>query len=222
MLWSFFWARCLGKSNLWQENHFNCQFFSQLQDFGQREPNLQFLPGFSRSPACFPISEAKTNQELLVPAKTNSWNHSEMTASQSFRNICKLGGSSNGKHTHTTERMRHWQTQWSNWLSDLKCLFWFHDIFTQDLFSQATGGYQNQEADHTKGGAPPPEYATRQQQYIVQTAMPNQWQSEICGCFDNCGICVVAFLVPCYTFGKSLEIQRMKEALRFFGKVPRV
>ena len=31
----------------------------------------------------------------------------------------------------------------------------------------------------------------------------NQWQNGLFGCFNNCGICIVTFLVPCYTYGKS-------------------
>ena len=31
------------------------------------------------------------------------------------------------------------------------------------------------------------------------------WSHRICGCFDNCGICMISWLVPCYQFGKNAE-----------------
>lgn len=35
--------------------------------------------------------------------------------------------------------------------------------------------------------------------------MSNQWQHGLCGCFDNCGLCVISNLVPCYQFGRNAE-----------------
>ena len=32
----------------------------------------------------------------------------------------------------------------------------------------------------------------------------NPWQHGIFGCFDNFGICIVTFFIPCYTFGKKV------------------
>ena len=31
------------------------------------------------------------------------------------------------------------------------------------------------------------------------------WQHGLCGCFDNCTVCVITYLVPCYTAGKVAE-----------------
>lgn len=35
--------------------------------------------------------------------------------------------------------------------------------------------------------------------------MSNQWQHGLCGCFDNGGLCIIAYCVPCYRFGKNAE-----------------
>lgn len=32
-----------------------------------------------------------------------------------------------------------------------------------------------------------------------------EWQNGICGCFNNCGICIITYFVPCYTVGKNAE-----------------
>jgi Cys-rich protein (TIGR01571 family) len=32
-----------------------------------------------------------------------------------------------------------------------------------------------------------------------------EFQHGLCGCFDNCMICIVTYLVPCYTAGKIGE-----------------
>ncbi|XP_041357824.1 cell number regulator 3-like [Gigantopelta aegis] len=32
-----------------------------------------------------------------------------------------------------------------------------------------------------------------------------EWMHSLFGCFDNIGICIVAYFVPCYTFGKNAE-----------------
>uniref|UniRef100_A0A0B7B195 Uncharacterized protein n=1 Tax=Arion vulgaris TaxID=1028688 RepID=A0A0B7B195_9EUPU len=32
-----------------------------------------------------------------------------------------------------------------------------------------------------------------------------EFQHGICGCFDNIGLCLITYLVPCYTFGKNAE-----------------
>uniref|UniRef100_A0A0B7BSF0 Uncharacterized protein n=1 Tax=Arion vulgaris TaxID=1028688 RepID=A0A0B7BSF0_9EUPU len=31
------------------------------------------------------------------------------------------------------------------------------------------------------------------------------FQHDLFGCFDNCGLCVITFFAPCYTFGKVAE-----------------
>ena len=31
------------------------------------------------------------------------------------------------------------------------------------------------------------------------------WRHGICGCFDNVGLCIITYFVPCYTFGKNAE-----------------
>ena len=31
------------------------------------------------------------------------------------------------------------------------------------------------------------------------------WEHGLCGCFDNCFVCIVTYLVPCYTYGKNAE-----------------
>jgi len=31
------------------------------------------------------------------------------------------------------------------------------------------------------------------------------WSNGLCGCFNDCGICIVSYIVPCYTFGKNAE-----------------
>ena len=35
--------------------------------------------------------------------------------------------------------------------------------------------------------------------------MGGDWQHGILGCFDNFGICIITYFVPCYTFGKNAE-----------------
>jgi len=32
-----------------------------------------------------------------------------------------------------------------------------------------------------------------------------EWQHGLFGCFDNCGLCVITYFVPCLTAGKSAE-----------------
>ncbi|KAK3742054.1 hypothetical protein QZH41_004753 [Actinostola sp. cb2023] len=31
------------------------------------------------------------------------------------------------------------------------------------------------------------------------------WQHGLCGCFNDCGTCIVTFIAPCYTHGKNAE-----------------
>ncbi|KAJ8320130.1 hypothetical protein KUTeg_001717 [Tegillarca granosa] len=31
------------------------------------------------------------------------------------------------------------------------------------------------------------------------------WKHGLLGCFDNLGLCIVTYLIPCYTFGKNAE-----------------
>ena len=35
--------------------------------------------------------------------------------------------------------------------------------------------------------------------------MSNQWSNGLCGCFNNFGVCIVTYFVPCYTAGKNAE-----------------
>ncbi|XP_041357253.1 cell number regulator 3-like [Gigantopelta aegis] len=35
--------------------------------------------------------------------------------------------------------------------------------------------------------------------------MGSEWQHGLFGCFDNFGICIISYFVPCYTFGKNSE-----------------
>ena len=32
-----------------------------------------------------------------------------------------------------------------------------------------------------------------------------EFQHSLFGCYDNCGLCIVSYLVPCYTVGKTAE-----------------
>lgn len=32
-----------------------------------------------------------------------------------------------------------------------------------------------------------------------------EWKSGICGCFDNIGLCIFTYILPCWTFGKTAE-----------------
>lgn len=33
----------------------------------------------------------------------------------------------------------------------------------------------------------------------------SDWQSSLFGCFDDFGLCIITYFVPCYTFGKNAE-----------------
>lgn len=35
--------------------------------------------------------------------------------------------------------------------------------------------------------------------------MSNQFQHSLFGCFDNCGVCIITYFVPCYTQGRVAE-----------------
>jgi Cys-rich protein (TIGR01571 family) len=35
--------------------------------------------------------------------------------------------------------------------------------------------------------------------------MASEFQHGLCGCFDNCCLCIVTYFVPCYTAGKVAE-----------------
>ncbi|KAK6165841.1 hypothetical protein SNE40_022675 [Patella caerulea] len=35
--------------------------------------------------------------------------------------------------------------------------------------------------------------------------MSAEWQHGLFGCFDNIGLCIISYFVPCYTFGKNSE-----------------
>lgn len=32
-----------------------------------------------------------------------------------------------------------------------------------------------------------------------------EWQNGLCGCFNDCGLCVITLCLPCYTYGKNAE-----------------
>lgn len=32
-----------------------------------------------------------------------------------------------------------------------------------------------------------------------------EWQNGLFGCFNNCGLCIFTYFVPCYTHGKTAE-----------------
>ncbi|KAI0209813.1 hypothetical protein LSAT2_005406, partial [Lamellibrachia satsuma] len=31
------------------------------------------------------------------------------------------------------------------------------------------------------------------------------WQHGLCSCFDNCLVCIITYIAPCYTAGKNAE-----------------
>jgi len=31
------------------------------------------------------------------------------------------------------------------------------------------------------------------------------WQNGLCGCFNDCGLCIISYILPCYQFGKNAE-----------------
>lgn len=35
--------------------------------------------------------------------------------------------------------------------------------------------------------------------------MSAEWQHGLFGCFDNIGLCIIGYFVPCYQFGKTSE-----------------
>jgi len=35
--------------------------------------------------------------------------------------------------------------------------------------------------------------------------MPNEFQHGLFGCFDNCGVCIITYFIPCYTHGRVAE-----------------
>ncbi|CAD5112085.1 unnamed protein product [Dimorphilus gyrociliatus] len=32
------------------------------------------------------------------------------------------------------------------------------------------------------------------------------WQNGLCGCFNDIGLCIITYFVPCYTQGKNAEV----------------
>ena len=42
-----------------------------------------------------------------------------------------------------------------------------------------------------------------------------QWQHGLFGCFDNLGLCIISYFVPCYQFGKNAEA--MGESCLLYG-----
>ena len=35
--------------------------------------------------------------------------------------------------------------------------------------------------------------------------MVGEWRHGLCNCFDDIGICIIAYFVPCVTFGQNAE-----------------
>ncbi|PVD38996.1 hypothetical protein C0Q70_01621 [Pomacea canaliculata] len=35
--------------------------------------------------------------------------------------------------------------------------------------------------------------------------MASDWQHGLFGCFDNLGLCIISYFIPCYQFGKNAE-----------------
>jgi len=35
--------------------------------------------------------------------------------------------------------------------------------------------------------------------------MAGDWQHGLLGCFDNCGVCIISYFVPCYSHGRIAE-----------------
>ena len=40
---------------------------------------------------------------------------------------------------------------------------------------------------------------------VHQTLKKGEWSHDLCGCFDNLGMCIVAYFVPCVSFGQTAE-----------------
>lgn len=36
--------------------------------------------------------------------------------------------------------------------------------------------------------------------------MSNDWQNGLCGCFNDITLCIITYIVPCYTHGKNAEV----------------
>ncbi|KAL3832720.1 hypothetical protein ACJMK2_024337 [Sinanodonta woodiana] len=49
--------------------------------------------------------------------------------------------------------------------------------------------------------------------------MSGEFQHGLFGCFDNCGICIISLLVPCYQFGKNAEAVGQSCLLCGFGSM---
>lgn len=53
----------------------------------------------------------------------------------------------------------------------------------------------------------------------------NQWKHGLCGCFDNCELCIITYFVPCYTAGKVcmstffFSIKGKQQGLKIFFSV---
>ena len=40
---------------------------------------------------------------------------------------------------------------------------------------------------------------------IIDDYGDEEWQNKLCGCFSDCKICILSFLLPCYIEGKNAE-----------------
>ena len=40
---------------------------------------------------------------------------------------------------------------------------------------------------------------------LQQLGMVGEWRHGLCNCFDDIGICIIAYFVPCVTFGQNAE-----------------
>jgi len=43
------------------------------------------------------------------------------------------------------------------------------------------------------------------QVFVKQNKSMAEFQHGLFGCFDNCGVCIISYFVPCYTVGKTAE-----------------
>jgi len=41
---------------------------------------------------------------------------------------------------------------------------------------------------------------------VINTSkLAQEWANGLCGCFNNCTLCIVTYFVPCYIAGKNAE-----------------
>ena len=49
--------------------------------------------------------------------------------------------------------------------------------------------------------------ANRDTPDVRSALITHQWRHSICGCFDNCGICILSYCCPCISFGQTAEVR---------------